>query len=103
MRHRTPADSPIDRHSPPPSAARSDRFRRRRRVDRDGLRADLKATIPDATAGLVMTIGIFAWLYYRARSGVSPTVALMPDLADADRYWLYWLCEAFGWSALLWA
>lgn len=28
----------------------------------------------------------------------------MPFLAGgADIYWMYWLCQAFGWSALLWA
>ena len=27
----------------------------------------------------------------------------MPFLADADTFAMYWLCQAFGWSALLWA
>ncbi|GAA2408096.1 ferric reductase-like transmembrane domain-containing protein [Streptomyces glaucosporus] len=76
---------------------------RRRRFDRSALRADLRAALPDATAALAVTAGIFAWLYARVSSGESMTLQVMPDLADADRYWMYWLCQAFGWSGLLWA
>jgi hypothetical protein len=67
------------------------------------LRADLRSMIPDATAGLVVTAGIFAWLYWRVADGSSATIQVMPSLADAGKYWMYWLCQAFGWSALLWA
>ncbi len=42
-------------------------------------------------------------LYIRVRIGVSPTVAVMPTMADANEYWMEWLCQAFGWSALIWA
>ncbi|AOS64079.1 ferric reductase-like transmembrane domain-containing protein [Actinoalloteichus hymeniacidonis] len=70
---------------------------------RTGLRADLRAAIPDATAALVITVAIFIWLYSRVRAGISETVEVMPYLADANQYWMYWLCQAFGWSALLWA
>lgn len=76
---------------------------RRRRVDLPGLKADLRAALPDAVAALVVTAGIFGWLYRRVASGSSPTVAVMPFLADANEYWMYWLCQAFGWSGLLWA
>jgi hypothetical protein len=31
------------------------------------------------------------------------TLQVMPDMADADLWWMYWLCQAFGWSGLLWA
>ncbi|MFD5135210.1 hypothetical protein ACFWMX_02930 [Streptomyces sp. NPDC058378] len=24
-------------------------------------------------------------------------------LEDADAFWKYWMCQAFGWSAMLWA
>lgn len=70
---------------------------------RPGLRADLRTAVLDATAALVITAAIFAWLYARVRSGTSATVAVMPYLADADAYLMYWLCQAFGWTALLWA
>ncbi|GAA3629406.1 hypothetical protein GCM10023079_19910 [Streptomyces chitinivorans] len=50
------------------------------------------AAVPDATAALVITAGVFAWLYARVESGASMTLQVMPDLADADRYWMYWLC-----------
>ncbi|MFT7837856.1 ferric reductase-like transmembrane domain-containing protein [Saccharothrix sp. BKS2] len=70
---------------------------------RPGLRADLRTAAVDAAAALVITALIFAWLYARVRSGTSATVAVMPFLADADTYLMYWLCQAFGWTALLWA
>lgn len=73
------------------------------RTDWAGLRADLRAAVPDATAALVITAVIFVVLYARIDAGSSPTLQVMPFLADADRYWMYWLCQAFGWSALLWA
>ncbi|MEU6645610.1 ferric reductase-like transmembrane domain-containing protein [Saccharomonospora sp. NPDC046836] len=75
----------------------------RQGLDRVALRADLRAAVPDATAALVVTAAVFAWLYARVRSGESATLAVMPFLADANAYWMYWLCQAFGWSALLWA
>ncbi|GGP68237.1 ferric reductase-like transmembrane domain-containing protein [Saccharothrix coeruleofusca] len=68
-----------------------------------GLRADLRTAVLDATAALLITAAIFAWLYARVRSGTSATLAVMPYLADADTYLMYWLCQAFGWTALLWA
>ncbi|MFE2753653.1 iron reductase [Actinosynnema sp. NPDC059335] len=70
---------------------------------RPGLRADLRTAALDAAAALVITLAIFAWLYARVRSGTSATVAVMPFLADANAYLMYWLCQAFGWTALLWA
>ncbi len=77
--------------------------RRRKGVDLSALRADVRAAVPDATAALVVTVAIFVWLYARARSGSSPTITVMPFMAEADTYVMYWLCQAFGWSALLWA
>lgn len=76
---------------------------RRRWFDGASLRADLRAATVDATAALVATVVIFGWLYQRVASGTSATIEILPDLADAPRYWMYWLCQAFGWSALLWA
>lgn len=66
------------------------------RTDWAGLRADLRAAVPDATAALVVTAVIFVVLYARIDAGSSPTLQVMPFLADADRYWMYWLCQAFG-------
>lgn len=70
---------------------------------RPGLRADLRTAAVDAAVALVVTAAIFAWLYARVRSGTSATLAVMPYLADANAYLMYWLCQAFGWTALLWA
>lgn len=76
---------------------------RRGRFDWNGLKTDLRGAVPDAIAALAVTAAIFALLYARVESGVSGTVAVMPSLEDADQYWMYWLCQAFGWSGLLWA
>ncbi|SFQ71013.1 Ferric reductase like transmembrane component [Amycolatopsis arida] len=92
------ADVPVEKV---PAARR--RGRRPPAFDWDGLRDDLRAAVPDATAALVVTGLIFWWLYSRIDSGVSATLVVMPFLADADAYWMYWLCQAFGWSGLLWA
>lgn len=75
----------------------------RKRFDWTGLNADLRGAVPDATAALVITGVIFAWLYARVSAGTSMTLQVMPDMADARLHWMYWLCQAFGWSALLWA
>ncbi|AXK37524.1 iron reductase [Streptomyces armeniacus] len=72
-------------------------------MDGTALRADLRAAVPDATAALVVTALIYAWLHARVASGASATTEVMPFLADAGTYWMYWLCQAFGWSGLLWA
>lgn len=77
--------------------------RRPTRVDTRTLRADLRRLLIDVTAALVVTVVIFVVLYWRVDRGTSPTVEVMPDLDDARQYWLYWACQAFGWSALLWA
>ncbi|GAB2879377.1 ferric reductase-like transmembrane domain-containing protein [Streptomyces mayteni] len=74
-----------------------------RRFDGPGLRADARAAVPDASLALVITGLVFWWLWVRVENGTSGTTEVMPFLADAPRYWLYWLCQAFGWSGLLWA
>ncbi|MEV6818129.1 ferric reductase-like transmembrane domain-containing protein [Nocardiopsis dassonvillei] len=73
------------------------------RIDRRSLRADLRRLIPDTAAALAVTFALFVLLYSRIEAGTSQTLVVMPFLADADEYWLYWLCQAFGWSGLLWA
>jgi hypothetical protein len=67
-----------------------------------GLRADLRGALPDASLALVVTGLIYWLLYVRIQNGSSATVEIMPMLADGE-FWMYWLCQAFGWSALLWA
>lgn len=76
---------------------------RRRGFDWGGLRADLRGAVPDASLALVITGLIFWWLYVRVANGTSSSIQVMPELADAKKYWLYWMCQAFGWSGLLWA
>lgn len=72
--------------------------------DGAALRQDLRAAWLDASAALVITLLLFAWLYQRVDAGTSATVDVMPFLlGGADTYWMYWLCQAFGWSGLLWA
>ncbi|MFD3921215.1 ferric reductase-like transmembrane domain-containing protein [Streptomyces sp. NPDC058595] len=77
--------------------------RERTRFDWAALRADLRGAVPDASLALVVTLLIYWLLYVRAENGTSATVKLMPDMADAGEFWMYWMCQAFGWSAMLWA
>lgn len=73
------------------------------RFDGAAFRDDLRAAWKDATAALVLTLAIFGLLYWRVAAGASATIEVMPYLADAPLYWMYWLCQAFGWAGLLWA
>ncbi|MER5994624.1 ferric reductase-like transmembrane domain-containing protein [Streptomyces viridosporus] len=77
--------------------------RERSPVERATLRADLRAALPDATAAVVLTAAVFVFFWARMESGDSATVAVMPFMDDAGRYWMYLLSQAFGWSGLLWA
>ncbi|MEE1929936.1 ferric reductase-like transmembrane domain-containing protein [Streptomyces sp. TRM 70351] len=70
---------------------------------RRALRADLRAAVPDALAALLVTASVFVFLYVRVDAGTSDTLVVMPFLADAGTYWMYWLSQAFGWAGLLWA
>lgn len=75
-------------------------------VERGGrvtLRQDLRAAWLDAGLGILVTGAVFVLLYTRIRSGASDTVSVMPFMADAETFWMYYLSQAFGWSALLWA
>jgi DMSO/TMAO reductase YedYZ heme-binding membrane subunit len=76
---------------------------RRARFDWAGLRADLRDAVPDASLALLITALIYWLLYTRVENGTSATIQIMPMLADADEFWMYWMCQAFGWSAILWA
>ncbi|WP_329388621.1 ferric reductase-like transmembrane domain-containing protein [Streptomyces sp. NBC_01716] len=75
----------------------------RARFDWAGLRADLRGAVPDASLALVVTLLIYWLLYVRVENGTSATLKLMPDMANAGEFWMYWMCQAFGWSAMLWA
>lgn len=70
---------------------------------RPTLRSDLRAAVPDGVIALVVTSAVFALLYVRILDKTSSTVSVMPYMADADAFWMYFLSQAFGWSALLWA
>ncbi|MFE4171286.1 ferric reductase-like transmembrane domain-containing protein [Streptomyces sp. NPDC056909] len=67
------------------------------------LRSDLRASIPDGLIALVVTAAVFALLYARIKAKTSSTVSVMPFMADAGGFWMYFLSQAFGWAALLWA
>ena len=71
--------------------------------DTVALRRDLRSTATGASAALAVTFAIFALLYHRVVSGASATLVVMPEMADARLHWMYWMCQAFGWSGLLWA
>ncbi|MEU1691379.1 ferric reductase-like transmembrane domain-containing protein [Streptomyces hirsutus] len=77
--------------------------RQRPSADRIALRGDLRSALPDASAAVVLTGAVFAFLYVRMDSGDSATVAVMPFMDDPGTYWMYLLSQAFGWSGLLWA
>ncbi|WP_371622282.1 ferric reductase-like transmembrane domain-containing protein [Streptomyces sp. NBC_01116] len=70
---------------------------------RPTLRSDLRASWPDGLVALLITAAIFVLLYIRIRNKTSSTVTVMPFMAEAGDFWLYFLSQAFGWSALLWA
>ncbi|MFE2745780.1 ferric reductase-like transmembrane domain-containing protein [Streptomyces scopuliridis] len=73
------------------------------RPPRPTLRSDLRASVPDGLIALVVTAAVFALLYARIRAKTSSTVSVMPFMADAGGFWMYFLSQAFGWAALLWA
>lgn len=66
------------------------------------LAADARAMVPDFSVGLLVTASVWLLFWWRIENERSETVQLMPHLADF-KFWSYWLCQAFGWSALLWA
>ncbi|MEU5135354.1 MULTISPECIES: ferric reductase-like transmembrane domain-containing protein [Streptomyces] len=70
---------------------------------RPTLRSDLRASWPDGLVALLITAAVFVLLYVRIRNKTSSTVTVMPFMADAGGFWMYFLSQAFGWSALLWA
>lgn len=74
------------------------------RAPRITLRADLRASWVDGLIAVVITAGLFALIWARITSGASSTATVMPFMAEDPRaFWLYFLSQAFGWSALLWA
>jgi DMSO/TMAO reductase YedYZ heme-binding membrane subunit len=73
------------------------------RERRPTLRSDLRASVPDGLVALAVTGAVFALLYARIRAETSSTVSVMPFMADEGEFWMYFLSQAFGWSALLWA
>ena len=80
--------------------ARSARRKRSRTVH---LRDDILGSLPNAGLALSVTATLFWWFYGMAVRGTSNTVEVMPFMDDPDAYHAYWLSQAFGWAALLWA
>ncbi|WP_411082424.1 ferric reductase-like transmembrane domain-containing protein [Streptomyces sp. cmx-18-6] len=77
--------------------------RQPRTAQRTTLRSDLRASWPDGLVALLVTAAVFVLLYIRIQNKTSSTVSVMPFMADAGGFWMYFLSQAFGWSALLWA
>jgi sulfoxide reductase heme-binding subunit YedZ len=69
---------------------------------KQALAADLRGMIPDLSIALLVTASVWLLFWWRIENQRSQTIQLMPHLADF-KFWSYWLCQAFGWSALLWA
>lgn len=69
---------------------------------RPALLADLRGAIPDASLALLVTASVWLLLWWRVENERSETVQVMPDMAELG-HWAYWLCQAFGWAALLWS
>ncbi|WP_328908909.1 ferric reductase-like transmembrane domain-containing protein [Streptomyces sp. NBC_00234] len=90
-----PAPEPVEADAP--AADTGDR------QTRPTLRSDLRASLPDGLVALAVTGAVFALLYVRIKAKTSSTVSVMPFMADAGGFWMYFLSQAFGWSALLWA
>ncbi|MFD7898071.1 ferric reductase-like transmembrane domain-containing protein [Streptomyces sp. NPDC059743] len=88
---------------PPGTTRTTDTNTTDRSQPRVTLRSDLRASIPDGLIALVVTAAVFALLYARIKAKTSSTVTVMPFMADAGGFWMYFLSQAFGWSALLWA
>ncbi|MGW1976976.1 ferric reductase-like transmembrane domain-containing protein [Streptomyces sp. NPDC001889] len=76
---------------------------RERSQPRITLRSDLRNSVLDGTVALAITAVIFVILYLRIRAKTSSTVTVMPFMADTGAFWVYFVSQAFGWSALLWA
>lgn len=86
-----------------PDAAQFPAPRQPKAPKRPTLRSDLRASWPDGLVALAVTAAVFVLLYVRIRNKTSSTVSVMPFMADAGGFWMYFLSQAFGWSALLWA
>ncbi|MEO3972566.1 ferric reductase-like transmembrane domain-containing protein [Streptomyces sp. CAU 1734] len=67
------------------------------------LRSDLRASVTDGSVALGVTGALFVLIYLRIEAKTSSTVTVMPFMADTEAFWVYFLSQAFGWSALLWA
>ncbi|MFF3553749.1 ferric reductase-like transmembrane domain-containing protein [Streptomyces tsukubensis] len=74
------------------------------RAGRVTLRSDLRASWPDGLVALAITAALSALIWARINSRASSTATVMPFMADdPEAFLLYFLSQAFGWSALLWA
>ncbi|MFC9748545.1 ferric reductase-like transmembrane domain-containing protein [Streptomyces niveus] len=97
----SPAASPAA--APPPGAGAGTGTGTPSTPPRVTLRSDLRASWLDGTVALVVTAAVFVILYVRIKAETSSTLTVMPFMADTGEFWMYYLSQAFGWSALLWA
>ncbi|MFE7380325.1 ferric reductase-like transmembrane domain-containing protein [Streptomyces zhihengii] len=67
------------------------------------LRSDLRASLPDGLLALLVTAVVFVVIFVRIEAKTSSTLTVMPFMEDTGAFWVYFLSQAFGWSALLWA
>ncbi|MEV8354753.1 ferric reductase-like transmembrane domain-containing protein [Streptomyces niveus] len=102
---KTPAASPAaaPAAAPPPGAGTGTGTGTPSTPPRVTLRSDLRASWLDGTVALVVTAAVFVILYVRIKAETSSTLTVMPFMADTGEFWMYYLSQAFGWSALLWA
>lgn len=73
------------------------------RFDARALGADVRRSWSNGLASLALTLVFTVILVYRMETGASPTVELMPDLDHFAAYWPNVLCQAFGWTGLIWS
>lgn len=76
---------------------------RSRRFDARALGADVRRSWANGLTSLALTLVFSVILVYRMETGASPTVKLMPDLDHFAAYWPNVLCQAFGWTGLIWS
>jgi sulfoxide reductase heme-binding subunit YedZ len=75
----------------------------RRTVGLSSLGSDLRASLKDAAAALVLSGVFFAILAARLAAGVNAAAIEMPDMVRNGGVWAYSASQALGWSALLWS
>lgn len=79
------------------------RRQRSRNFDVTAFGAEVRRSWANGLASLALTCVFAGILVYRMETGAAPTVELMPDLDHFAAYWPDVLCQAFGWTGLIWS